>query len=498
MGYLMGIDLGTSSIKVMLMSEDGIELAVARQSYDISIPSQGYAQQKPDMWYEKTIQSIRDCISRACVPAAEILALGFSGQMHGLVCVDEYGQAVCPAIIWPDTRTRDVIREMEMQLGREYMAEHLQNAISTGTLVASLYWMKKNQPEHFKRINKVMLPKDYIKMKLSGVAVTDYSDAAGSLAFNNRELRWSKELIETLGLPYEYFPPCKPSAYVVGTISKLAAQQTGLSVHTKVVNGGADQCMQGIGNGITEEGIFSSNIGTGGQMSACFSKPVHDQYLRTNTFAHSIDGKWNIMGACLSSGASFQWLRDRIIADRDTESINTQCGKIPCGSEGLIFLPYLSGERTPYHNPNARGMFFGLMLNHNQYHMARAVMEGVVYSLNDCLLILRGMGMECRKVVASGGGAKSEVWLQIQADVYNQEIYKTMSDEQACLGAVMTAGVGIGIYKGYADACAQVVRYDKKIYEPKQEHVRIYKEYFELYQELYRCNSKYFDRILSI
>lgn len=498
MGYLLGIDLGTSSVKTMLMSEDGETAAVAGEAYDIDIPKAGYAEQNPDMWYEKTALTIKSCLHQSGVSQAEIKGVSFSGQMHGLVCVDKCGRTVYPAIIWPDTRTGQSITHMYEKAGAEFIAGHTQNTITAGFLIASLYWLYENCQDVYEKIDKVMLPKDYVKFRLTGEIVTDYSDAAGSLAFDNVKLSWSKELIEKLGLRYDIFPDCRKSTEHIGDISAKASEETGLNPGTPVINGGSDQCMQGIGNGIIEDGIFAANIGTGGQISTTSAVPVYDRLLRTNTFAHVVEDRWNIMGACLSSGVSLKWLKQNIIGVDDYHTINKEGAKLPEGSEGLIFLPYLSGERTPHQNPDARGIFFGLSMKHNRYHMARAVMEGVAYSLRDCLEVVQGTGVKCRKIIASGGGANSELWLQIQADVFNQELYKSTTKEQACLGAAITAGVGLGIYPGFDEACRRLVRLDDKVYLPEEESVKKYQEYYGLFKEIYSANKELFNGLKQI
>lgn len=495
MGYLLGIDLGTSGVKVMLMSENGELAAIAGQEYDMDIPKPGYAQQDPDMWYEKTIMTIKKCLSKAPIDKPKIEGISFSGQMHGLVCVDKSGRPIYPAIIWPDARTGQTIGHIYEKAGAAFIAGQTQNKITTGFLIASLYWLYENCPDVYEKIDKVLLPKDYIKFRLTGEIVTDYSDAAGSLAFDNMKLSWSRQLIEKLGLAYNLFPACHKSTDIIGTISHKASLETDLEQGLKVVNGGSDQCMQGIGNGIIKDGIFAANIGTGGQISTTSAVPVYDKLLRTNTFAHVVDGRWNIMGACLTSGASLKWLNRNITGVNDYELLNENGKKIPAGSEGLIFLPYLSGERTPYQNPCAKGVFFGLSLKHDKYHMARAVMEGVAYSLKDCMAVVQGTGIPCRKIIASGGGAGSELWLQILADVLETEIYKNTKTEQACMGAAITAGVGLGIFSGFEEACSKVVRLKDKVYTPDEASVERYREYYGLFQEIYASNEKLFGRL---
>lgn len=495
MSYLAGVDLGTSSVRTMIMTEDGNVKAVFGEDYEISIPKMGYAEQDPEEWYQKFITTLRHCFGKTGIRGEEITALGFSGQMHGLVCLDEQGKCVCPAIIWPDQRTVSTIQQIYKKLGRDYVAQQTQNTISTGFLIASLFWLFENQHELYKKIRYVMLPKDYIKFRLTGKVLTDYSDAAGSLAFNNEKLEWAYEMIDKLGLSRDIFPQCERSSYIVGNISEKAAAETGLGVSVLVVNGGSDQCMQSIGNGIIEQGIFAANIGTAGQISTIASKPYYDTKLRTNTFAHVVDGHWNVMGACLTSGVSLKWLKNQIIGEPDYRAINEEGIKIAPGSEGLIYLPYLSGERTPHQDPEAKGVFCGLTLKHGKYHMARSVMEGVAFSLKDCMAVVEGTGIKCDKVIAAGGGANSPLWLQIQADVLEHDIYRSTTSEQACVGAAITAGVGAGLYDSFSQACGNLVKLDQKVYHPVKENVEIYRQYYPLFKELYINNKTLFKKI---
>jgi xylulokinase len=343
-----------------------------------------------------------------------------------------------------------------------------------------------------------MLPKDYIKYRLCGAILTDTSDAAGSLAFNNIRLKWSDELIASLGLRREIFPDCQPSTAVVGTVSEEAARLTGLSTHTLVVNGGADSCMQAIGNGIVTPGVFASNIGTAGQISTTAAKPAFDPRLRTNTFAHVIPGHWNIMGACLNSGISLKWFLREILKETDYHKLDAEVAKVPPGGGGLIFLPYLTGERTPHMDPRARGAFFGLTLNHGPAEMARAVMEGVVFALKDCLTIVLDLGVPFEKIIAAGGGAKSDVWLQMQADIFERVVYRSTSTEQACLGAALTAAVGEGAFSGFNEACEAAVHPSAEAFYPNKTSVHAYRDLYEVFRALYSANKALFSRLSEL
>jgi xylulokinase len=495
MAVLMGIDLGTSSVKSMFLWSDTGRTQVFGEGYDISVPKVGWAEQDPLLWYEKTILTIRRLLTVSGVNPAEIRGIGFSGQMHGMVCLDEKKELLRPAIIWPDQRSAQSIRKIYDTLGASFVAARNQNTICTGFLLASLYWIYENEPESYRRIRHVMLPKDYIKFRLTGRIVTDYSDAAGSTAFDNLNMCWASELISSLGMDPSIFPACLPSAELIGGVTAAAAGETGLAKDIPVINGGADQCMQAIGNGIIGEGIFACNIGTGGQVSTSVSRPLYDSRLRVSTFAHAVPGKWNVMAATLSAGASLKWFAKQIAGITGYPELDRGVERVPPGSEGLIFLPYMMGERILL-DPDTRGMFFGLTSKHDRYHLARAVMEGVAFGLRDCLdIIVNDIGIPCKKVVAAGGGAAGDTWLQIQADILDQPMVRSLNSEQACLGAAITAGIGTGVYAGAEAAAAELVRYEDRVFEPGPDNRQTYREYRAIFRELYLQNKELFKRI---
>ena len=496
--YYLGVDLGTSSVRALMINSDGIPISVRSAQYEVLIPRQGWAEQDPEEWTRKTTQVLSSVVSSSGVSPKDIVAVSFSGQMHGLVPLKEDGSPAANAILWLDQRSSDAIREIHEMLGPDWVAEHTQNRIAAGFLLATLYWMKTRVPETYKTIRWVMLPKDYIKYRLCGAILTDYSDAAGSLAFDNRRLGWSDELIAALGLRREVFPECLPSTAVIGTVSEEAARLTGLSTRTLVVNGGADQCMQAIGNGIVSPGVFASNIGTAGQISTTAAQPVFDPQLRTNTFAHVVPGHWNIMGACLNSGLSLKWFSREILKETDYQKLDAGVSKVPPGCGGLIFLPYLTGERTPHMDPRARGAFFGLTLNHCSMEMVRAVMEGVVFALKDCLSVVLGLGVPLKRIVAAGGGARSDVWLQMQADVFERTVHRSASTEQACFGAALTAAIGAGAFSGFEEACRTAVRPSVKTFHPNEKNARAYRDMYDVFRALYPANKALFSRLSEL
>ena len=496
--YYMGIDLGTSSVRAFLIEFDHKQSYVAGENYDVDIPQLGYAEQDPRLWYEKTVCVVRRVLAESGADPREISAISFSGQMHGLVALDRDGAPVMNVPLWLDQRSADVLDEIYGILGEERARDCLQNRIATGFLISSLYWTKKRRPELYARIERVMLPKDYIKFRLCGRAVTDYSDAAGSLAFDNVRMTWSDEVIGALGLKREIFPECLPSTQVVGHVTREAARDMGLCEDTLVVNGGSDQCMQSIGNAVVEEGVFACNIGTSSLITTAARSPLYDPLLRTNTFAHALPGCWTVMAACLNGGSVLKWLTRKIFEGESYEEINRMVETRPCGSNGLFFLPYMAGERTPHMDPRARGVFFGLNLDHGRADMARALMEGIVFALKDGLNVLEEIGIPCRRIVAAGGGARSDVWLQIQADIFEKDVCRSASKEQACLGAAITAAVGAGAYADYLTACAACVETPREVFVPKEENVRVYRQMYPIFRELYASNKHNFAAISGV
>ena len=337
--YYMGIDLGTSSVRSFMIEFDLNQSYVAGENYDVIIPQLGYAEHDPQLWYDKTVQAVRNVLAQSGVNPRDVAAISFSGQMHGLVALDRENAPVMNVPIWMDQRSADVLPEIYEILGEDRARECLQNRIATGFLLSSLYWVKKRRPELYARIDRVLLPKDYIKFRLCGRAVTDYSDAAGSLAFDNVRMRWSDPAIAALGLRREIFPECLPSTAVVGHVTAEAARDMGLCEDTLVVNGGSDQCMQSIGNAVVDEGVFACNIGTSSLITTAARSPLYDPLLRTNTFAHALPGCWTVMAACLNGGSALKWLTQKILRGESYEEINRMVEQRPCGSNGLFFLP---------------------------------------------------------------------------------------------------------------------------------------------------------------
>jgi xylulokinase len=495
MSYFMGIDLGTSSVKVLISDERGAVYGVGQKGYPVDTPKMGYAEQDPEIWWQCTAESIREAIARAGVLTEQIEGIGFSGQMHGLVALDRDRQLVAPAIIWMDQRSaveKDEIREAAGEL----LTEELLNQPGAGMMVCSLLWLKKHQPDVYERIAYVMLPKDYIRFRLTGIIGSEYSDASATLAFSVKNRCWCKSLISRLGLKEDIWPELAESTQVIGTVCAEAAAVSGLSTTTKVVPGGGDSAMALIGNGIIEEGMISCNIGTASQLAASLTQPLYDSKMRIQTWCHPMNNAWYIQGGTLNGGSVLSWLRGKVL--RSTvpfEQLDQEALSVPAGSEGLIFIPYLAGERTPFQDPHARGVFFGLGMKHEQPHLVRAAMEGVMYNLCECMKILDELGIRHERLISSGGGARGRAWKQIQADMLDMPVYTTNTREEACMGAVITAAVGTGAYASVAEACSSIVTLSDTPVLPIRENVKIYKEQQLVFVDLYHSVRQLYQRI---
>lgn len=494
MNCLLGIDLGTSSLKSMLITEEGQMRALSTRTYQFTSVHNGYAEHDPREWWSACSETVQEVLNDSKVSKEDVKGLSFSGQMHGAVILDKDFRVVRPAILHCDARSSEQVEWMKYKIGSDKIKQIIMNPIYTGFLLPSLLWVKDKEPEHFDKIRYVMLPKDYLKFRMTGEVSTDYSDASATLAFDIKENCWSEEILSITGVPREIFPVCYGTTEPTETVCKRAANETGLSEKTIVTAGGGDQVMQGIGNGVTREGQASVNIGTSGQVSFQSKKPILNPLLSTNTFCGYKKGRWFTMGAIMNAGLSYKWFNS-LFETADYDGMNQKIAEGKPGSGGVIFLPYLNGERTPHLNPNISGAFVGLHLNTGREEMSRAVMEGVAFALNQCMEVCGQLGLQADTMIASGGAARSIAWLQIQADIYNLPLRAADTKEQASLGAAIAAGVGTGIYRNVEEGCERVVRYKDFIIEPDLEHHKIYEEYYELFKELYHESKSVIEKI---
>lgn len=494
MAYYMGIDLGTSSVKALLMREDGIVVDTVQAGYDILKPEQQYAEQDMEILWDAAKQTIRSLFAQHSNLKDEIRGVGYSGQMHGLVMIDKEGRLLRNAIIWADQRTGETISQIYAKVPEDEYRSISLNSLSTGFLVTSLMWVKENEPSLYEKIDKIMLPKDYLRYRMCGELGTDLSDASGTAVFDTARRDWAWDLIERLDLDRKIFVPCHEAHETAGVSSLKCEEETGLKAGTSLVYGGGDSMMQAVGNGLIEPGLLCANIGTASQLSCCVKRPIHDSRYRTNTFCHSVQDAWILMGANLSGGVALKWLKENILEMRSFDEMSRLAETALAGSGGLLFLPYLNGERTPYHDPEAKGIYHGLTLKHTRAELIRSTMEGIVFALRNSFDIFEEMSVGCDRIIASGGGARGRLFRQIQADVFGVEIYTNQIKEQACVGAAVTAAVGTGGYGSYEEACERIVKMEEEIVQPDLERQKIYRERYEAYKELYPRNRGSFAR----
>jgi xylulokinase len=507
MPLLIGIDVGTSGTKTLLIDETGRVMGRSVAEYSLYSPRPLWSEQDPGDWWKATCCTIRQVLQDSGADPRDIRGVGLSGQMHGAVFLDDRDLVLRPAILWNDQRTQAECEWITQTVGREKVVDLTSNPVLTGFTAPKIAWLRNNEPEIFARVRKVLLPKDYIRLKLTGEYATEVSDASGTSLFNVKERRWSEEMLDGCGFPREWMPACFESQEVSGKVTPEASALTGLTEGTPVVGGGGDQAAGAVGNGIVETGIVSSTVGTSGVVFAFSDTPIVDPGLRLHTFCHAVPGKWHLMGVMLSAGGSLQWYRDafcqpeKVVAGalgRDPyELICGEAAKAPAGSEGLLFLPYLTGERTPYPDPHARGVFFGITRRSDRSHFARAVLEGVAYGLRDSFEIMKEMGLPIREVRASGGGARSPVWRQIQTDVTGFPHVTINVDEGPALGVALLAGAGTGVYPSVEEACRAVIQVETAT-DACSVHRVAYDRFYDVYRSLYPGLKAAFGEVASI
>lgn len=487
MAYLMGIDLGTSSLKTIIIDEIGNVKALSARPYQFASPCGGYAEHDPREWWKACCETVKEALAACGAPASEVKGVSFSGQMHGAVLLDKDFNVIRPAILHCDARSSVQVEKIKDALGMDKVRELVMNPVYTGFLLPSLMWVRDNEPENYAKVKYAFLPKDYLKFRMTGEVSSDYSDASATLAYDIKNNCWSEEILKAVDIPMDIFPKCFGTDEATGTVCEAASRETGLAVTTVVAAGGGDQVMQGIGNGITGVGGASSNIGTSGQVSFQSNVPILNPALSTNTFCGYKKGRWITMGAIMNAGLSLKWFNS-LFETADYNLINEQVAKVKPGSGGVVFLPYLNGERTPHVNPNLSGMFMGVNLNTGRPEMTRAVMEGVAFALYQCIEVCGNLGLRADNMVASGGGARSGPWLQIQADIFNIPLKVADTEEQAGLGSAIAAGVGAGIYRDIEEGCRAVVKYKDLIVVPNEANHRAYEEYYQLYKDTYEAS----------
>lgn len=496
MAYFMGIDVGTSSVKTLMIDGEGTEIGSASRKYDVLKPKMNYAEQNPEEIWEAVKGTLLELSGRYPKETAQLKGISYSGQMHGLVLVDRFGKPVCNMIIWQDHRSVDQRDKIYSAVPFEEFNRITLNQLSPGYLIMSLMWIREHAKEIYDRSALFLLPKDYIRYRMCGTLGTDMSDASASVIFDTAGKCWPWEIVERLGLRKELFPDCHASTETAGVITRECAGECGLPEGVPVLYGGGDTLMHEIGTGMIDEGRpWVSNIGTACQVTCVMRRPVYDEQFRTNTFCCVKEDLWMLMAVGMCGGAAMKWMQG-ILGVSAFEELNRMAEQVRPGSDGVIFLPYLSGTRCPENDPLSKGIYFGLSLDHGREHLVRSTMEGVVYSLRSDLDLLEELTQKSPEtMIASGGGARGRLFLQMQADIFKKPIYTTESAEQSCLGAAVTAAVGTGYFASFEEACEKTVRFRDEVVEPIQENCRRYEEYYQVYQELYGRNKELFWRM---
>lgn len=481
----LGIDLGTSSIRALLLSFNGDVLAQSQENYNFNTPKNSWAEQNPEEWWDACCRVVIEVTQTAGLSTDSIIGLSFSGQMHGLVTLDIDGNVIRPAIIWCDQRSRIEVEFLNSQFTRQEWQDLTLNPTAAGFLLPSLLWLRNNEPTHFRMIKTVLLPKDYLRYRMTGTLATDYSDAAGTSAFDVKRACWSRILLEKLDLNLNIFPPILASTSDCGAVLPEIATALCISPSCRVFCGAADQVMQAVGNGIVGTGTGSVTVGTGGQVLAPMSSPLVLPAMNAHVFNFIDDKSWFFLGANLSAGLALRWLRDNILVGMTYKEMDQMASEVPLGSDGVIFLPYLLGERTPHMDPSATAQFTGLRFVHNRSHLIRALLEGVAFALKESFELLPDENKPSR-VFISGGGAQSPLWRQIIADVLDQSLLLSAGAEQAALGAAVIAAYGSGLFNTLSEAVTILVPAPISETKPIKENVIVYQECFENYKSQYR------------
>ncbi|CAG7625069.1 Xylulose kinase [Paenibacillus solanacearum] len=503
MTYFLGIDLGTSAVKCLLVDEAGTVRTSHSVEYPLLQPQPGWAEQHPEDWWNGTADCIRALLAKAGVSGEEVAGVGLSGQMHGSVFLDADLDVVRPALLWCDQRTAAECDWIERTIGKEALGRLTGNRALTGFTAPKVVWLRNHEPVHYKRTSHLMLPKDYVRLRLTGAFGMDLADASGTLLLDVAGRRWSQEVLERLDIPAEWLPPLYESNAVAGQVLPEAASRTGLAAGTPVVAGGGDQACGAVGVGVVSGGIASVALGTSGVVFVHDDAYEADPECRLHSFCHGVPGKWHRMGVMLAAGGSFQWWKNHFAYEelqqaaaegRDVYEVLTALAQnAPLGSEGLLFLPYLTGERTPHPDPKARGGFIGLNLRHTKAHLTRAVLEGITFGLRDSLELVKQSGIEIRELRVNGGGARSVFWRQMIADIFGYPVVTVNSTDGPAYGAAVMAASGV-LQKDIPSLCEQWIRVVDRV-EPNPANQARYEAYYDVYRSLYGTLRDTFHRL---
>jgi xylulokinase len=483
--YFIGIDVSTTATKALLADSGGQVVAVSATEYPFETPRPLWSEQHPGLWWDGAQKSIRAVLQTSGIDPAQVGGIGLTGQMHGLVLLDEAGEVLRPSILWNDQRTQAQCDEIHRRIGRERFIQITGNVALTGFTAPKILWVKENEPDVYAKAAHILLPKDYVRYKLTGEFGMDKADGAGTVLMNLKARDWSDEVLAALEIPRAWMPPLYEGPQITGQLTPEAAEATGLKPGTPVMAGGGDQAAQAVGVGAVTEGIVALTLGTSGVVFATANGAFIEPEGRLHAFCHSVPGKWHLMGVMLSAAGSLRWYRDTFAPGVGFDDLLAPAAQVPAGSDGLLFLPYLTGERTPHPDPLARGALVGLTVRHGLAHCTRAVLEGVAFGLKDSFELMKSSGLGAiRQVRVSGGGAKSPLWRQILADIFGCELVTVNTTEGAAYGAALLAAVGAGKYPDVETACQAAIQVTGSTL-PNAEQVKAYDKVYPLYQGLY-------------
>jgi xylulokinase len=483
--YWLGIDIGTGGTRALLVDERGtVKAACTAPHEEMRMERPLWAEQRPENWWDAAQIAIRGVLSQAGATGKDVRGIGLSGQMHGLTLLDEAGDVVRPALIWCDQRSQAQVDWVHGRLGMEKVLEYTANPVITGFTLPKLLWVRDNEPAQFERVRKVLLPKDYVRFKLTGEYASEVSDASGTSLFDVANRRWSYEMADACGIDRSVLPAVYESVEVTGGVTQAAADATGLEPGTPVVGGGGDQAASAVGNGIVEAGIVSCTLGTSGVVFVHTEKPHYDPQGRVHTFCHAVRGKWHVMGVTQGAGLSLQWLRNQLMPGVDYDKLTEEAASADAGAQGLYWLPYLMGERTPHLDATARAAWVGLTARHTRADMIRSVIEGVCFSQKDGLDIIEGMGVALESVRLSGGGARSAFWRQTMADVLNKRVVTLETQEGSAYGAALLAVTGTGAYGSVEECCRVAIREVDQV-NPRVTEAANYARLHQVYRSIY-------------
>jgi xylulokinase len=497
MKTLLGIDLGTSATKTVLFDEELNVLASASAEYPLHQPHNGWAEQDPEDWWKAAVETIGAVLQKSGIAAGSIAAAGISGQMHGLVMLDGDGNVLRPSIIWCDQRTAAECEDITGRVGAKRLVEITANPALTGFTASKIMWVKKHQPDIYAKCRHILLPKDFLRYKLTGEFATEVSDASGMQVLDVPKRCWSEEVLDKLGIDPALLAKVYESPEITGTVSGEASRATGLSVKTVVVGGAGDNAAAAVGMGVVAEGRAFTTIGTSGVVFAHTDNVTIDPDGRVHTFCCAVPGAWHVMGVTQAAGLSLKWFREQFCEELTYDGITALASQVPIGARRLLYLPYLMGERTPHLDAGCRGVFFGLSGMHTKADLLRAVLEGVSYSLRDCVEILRGMGVQTSEMLACGGGGTSAVWRQMLADLFGCPVRTAASSEGPALGVAILAGVGAGIYKSVPEACNSLLRYNDA-QPPVEANSKEYETYYAVYKSLYPALKESYRKLAAV